>query len=133
MQFEGLRRSSHVPNITPLIDIVFLLLVFFMLTSHFVQDNTLNIQLPETESGQRLDEKKSIEIIINSEGQWLYEELLLNEDDLFTVLQKDLAEREDKRVRIRGDKSSDLDSAIKLLDVARRAGATGVDIVTERK
>ncbi len=133
MQFEGLRRSSHVPNITPLIDIVFLLLVFFMLTSHFVQDDTLNIQLPETESGQRLDEKKSIEIIINSEGQWLYEELLLNEDDLFTVLQKDLAEREDKRVRIRGDKSSDLDSAIKLLDVARRAGATGVDIVTERK
>ena len=133
MRFEGLRRSSHVPNITPLIDIVFLLLVFFMLTSHFVQDDTLNIQLPETESGQRLDEKKSIEIIINSEGQWLYEELLLNEDDLFTVLQKDLAEREDKRVRIRGDKSSDLDSAIKLLDVARRAGATGVDIVTERK
>ena len=133
MQFEGLRRSSHVPNITPLIDIVFLLLVFFMLTSHFVQDDTLNIQLPETESGQRLDEKKSIEIIINSEGQWLYEELLLNEDDLFTVLQKDLAEHEDKRVRIRGDKSSDLDSAIKLLDVARRAGATGVDIVTERK
>lgn len=133
MQFEGLRRSSHVPNITPLIDIVFLLLVFFMLTSHFVQDDTLNIQLPETESGQRLDEKKSIEIIINSEGQWLYEERLLNEDDLFTVLQKDLAEREDKRVRIRGDKSSDLDSAVTLLDVARRAGATGVDIVTERK
>lgn len=133
MQFEGLRRSSHVPNITPLIDIVFLLLVFFMLTSHFVQDDTLNIQLPETESGQRLDEKKSIEIIINSEGQWLYQEQLLNEDDLFTVLQKDLAEREDKRVRIRGDKSSDLDSAITLLDVARRAGATGVDIVTERK
>jgi len=133
MQFEGLRRSSHVPNITPLIDIVFLLLVFFMLTSHFVQDDTLNIQLPETESGQRLDEKKSIEIIINSEGQWLYQEQLLNEDDLLTVLQKDLAEREDKRVRIRGDKSSDLDSAITLLDVARRAGATGVDIVTERK
>jgi biopolymer transport protein ExbD len=133
MQFEGLRRNSHVPNITPLIDIVFLLLVFFMLTSHFVQDDTLNIQLPETESGQRLDEKKSIEIIINSEGQWLYQERLLNEDDLFTVLQKDLAEREDKRVRIRGDKSSDLDSAITLLDVARRAGATGVDIVTERK
>jgi len=133
MQFEGLRRSSHVPNITPLIDIVFLLLVFFMLTSHFVQDDALNIQLPETESGERLDEKKSIEIVINPEGQWLYEERVLNEDDLFVVLQKDLSQREDKRVRIRGDKSSELDSAVMLLDVARRAGATGVDIVTERK
>jgi len=133
MQFEGLRRSSHVPNITPLIDIVFLLLVFFMLTSHFVQDDALNIQLPETESGERLDEKKSIEIVINAEGQWLYEERVLNEGDLFIALQEDLSEREDKRVRIRGDKSSDLDSAVTLLDVARRAGATGVDIVTERK
>lgn len=133
MQFEGSRRSSHVPNITPLIDIVFLLLVFFMLTSHFVQDDVLNIQLPETESGEQLDEKKSIEIVINAEGQWLYQDRIVSADDLYLALQEDLSEREDKRVRIRGDKSSDLDSAVTLLDVARRAGATGVDIVTERK
>ncbi len=67
MQFEGNRRNSNVPNMTPLIDIVFLLLVFFMLTSHFVRDDALNIQLPETESSERLDEKKSIEIVINAE------------------------------------------------------------------
>lgn len=122
-----------MPNITPLIDIVFLLLVFFMLTSHFVQDDVLNIQLPETESGEQLDEKKSIEIVINAEGQWLYQDRIVSADDLYLALQEDLSEREDKRVRIRGDKSSDLDSAVTLLDVARRAGATGVDIVTERK
>lgn len=133
MQFEGNRRSSHVPNITPLIDIVFLLLVFFMLTSHFVQDDVLNIQLPETESGERLDEKKSIEIVINAEGQWLYLDRVVSADDLYLALQEELSQREDKRVRIRGDKSSNLDSAVTLLDVARRAGATGVDIVTERK
>ena len=133
MQFEGHRRSSRVPNITPLIDIIFLLLVFFMLTSHFVQDDVLNIQLPETESGERLDEKKSIEIIINADGQWLYQGRTLKADVLYPVLEKDLSEREDKRVRIRGDKSSDLDSTVTLLDIARRAGATGVDIVTERK
>jgi biopolymer transport protein ExbD len=133
MQFEGNRRSSHVPNITPLIDIVFLLLVFFMLTSHFVQDDVINIQLPETESGGRLDEKRSIEVVIDAEGRWLYKEEVLGADELYFVLKEDLSTREDKRVRIRGDKSSDLDSTVTLLDVARRAGATGVDIVTERK
>jgi len=133
MKFEGLRRSSHVPNITPLIDIVFLLLVFFMLTSHFVQDDVLNIQLPETESGERLDEQQSIEIVITAEGQWFYQGQALEADGLYLALQKDLSERKDKRVRIRGDKSSELDSTVTLLDVARRAGATGVDIVTERK
>jgi len=71
MQFEGWRRSSHVPNMTPLIDIVFLLLIFFMLTSHFVRDDALNIQLPEAESGEQLDEDQSIEIAINAQGQWL--------------------------------------------------------------
>jgi biopolymer transport protein ExbD len=133
MQFEGRRRSSHIPNITPLIDIIFLLLVFFMLTSHFVQDDALNIQLPEASSGERLDEKKSIEVVINADGQWLYNEQALDMDALYLALQKDLSEREDKRIRIRGDKSSDLDHTVTLLDIARRAGATGVDIVTERK
>ena len=133
MQFEGSRRSSHVPNLTPLIDIVFLLLIFFMLTSHFVRDDVLNIQLPETESGEQLDEKKSIEVVINSEGQWLYKEQVLDVGAMYTALQNDLSKREDKRVRIRGDKASDLGDAVMLLDVARRAGASGVDIVTEHK
>lgn len=133
MQFEGSRRSSHVPNLTPLIDIVFLLLIFFMLTSHFVRDDALNIQLPETESGMQLDVKKSIEVVINAKGQWLYKEQILDADSLHRVLRQDLSEREDKRVRIRGDKSSELGSAVTVLDVARKAGAAGVDIVTEHK
>lgn len=133
MQFEGNRRNSNVPNMTPLIDIVFLLLVFFMLTSHFVREETLNIQLPETESGKQLDEKKSIEIVINAKGQWLYKDQVTDADALQQVLQEDLSGLEDKRVRIRGDKSSNLGSAVTVLDVVRRAGATGVDIVTERK
>jgi biopolymer transport protein ExbD len=133
MLFEGNRRTSHMPNMTPLIDIVFLLLIFFMLTSHFVQDDALSIQLPETESGERLDEKKSIEVVINAEGQWLYKEQVLDEDALYLILKKDMSMLENRRVRIRGDRSSDLGSAVTVMDVARRAGATGVDIVTERK
>ena len=133
MQFEGNRRSSHVPNLTPLIDIVFLLLIFFMLTSHFVRDDVLNIQLPETESGNPLDEKKSIEIVINAEGQWLYQEQIVEAEALLEVLQQDLAGRKDKRVRIRGDRTSDLGGTVTVLDISRRAGATGVDIVTEKK
>ena len=133
MQFEGGRRSSHVPNLTPLIDIVFLLLIFFMLTSHFVREDTLNIQLPEAESGQKLDEKKSVEIVINAQDQWLYQGEILDAGKLKQVLREDLLNRVDKRVRIRGDKVSDLGSAVSLLDLAREAGATGVDIVTEKK
>ncbi len=133
MQFEGGRRSSHVPNLTPLIDIVFLLLIFFMLTSHFVREDTLNIQLPEAESGQQLDEKKSIEVIINAQEQWIYEGEVVDVDKLKQLLREDLSKLEVKRVRIRGDKVSDLGSTVSLLDLIREAGATGVDIVTQKK
>ena len=133
MQFEGSRRSSLVPNLTPLIDIVFLLLIFFMLTSHFVRDDALNVQLPEAESGEQLDVDKSLEIVINAEGQWLYKEKLIDKGALHIALQNDLSARYDKLVRIRGDKASDLGSTVTLLDIARKAGATGVDIVTEHQ
>lgn len=133
MQFEGRRRSSHVPNLTPLIDIVFLLLIFFMLTSHFVREDTLNIQLPEAESGQQLDEKKSIEVVINAQEQWLYNGEVVDADKLKQALREDLSKLEGKRVRIRGDRVSDLGSAVSLLDLVREAGATGVDIVTQKK
>jgi biopolymer transport protein ExbD len=133
MQFEGNRRTSHVPNLTPLIDIVFLLLIFFMLTSHFVNDDALNIQLPEAISGELLDERKSIEVVINADGQWLYGEQVLDADELYVALQKDLSGHKDRQVRIRGDKASDLGSAVTVLDIARRAGAIGVDIITEHK
>jgi len=133
MQFEGSRRSSHVPNLTPLIDIVFLLLIFFMLTSHFVREDSLNIQLPEAESGQQLDEKKSIEVVINAQEQWLYKGQIVSAKELKPLLREDLSKREDKRLRIRGDRVSDLGSAVSLLDLARNAGATGIDIVTEKK
>ena len=133
MQFEGARRTSHVPNLTPLIDIVFLLLIFFMLTSHFVREDALDIQLPEAESGQLLDEKKSIEVVIDAQGRWLYKKEIHDAKKLGQVLHEDLTKLTDKRVRIRGDKASDLGSAVSLLDIAREAGATGVDIVTEKK
>ena len=132
MQFEGSRRSSHVPNLTPLIDIVFLLLIFFMLTSHFVREDTLSIQLPEANTSQQSD-KEAIEIIIDAQGKWLYKNEILNADALSQVLHEDLLQRTDKQVRIRGDKSSNLASTVKLLDIAREAGATGVEIVTEKK
>lgn len=133
MQFEGNRRSSHIPNLTPLIDIVFLLLIFFMLTSHFVRDDALEIELPQTQSGEAFDEKKTIEIVIDAKGQWLYGGHVQDADSLRHALQQDLSVREHKRVSIRGDRSAGLGGAVSVLDISRQAGATGVDIITEHK
>ncbi|MDX2507751.1 MAG: biopolymer transporter ExbD [Gammaproteobacteria bacterium] len=130
MQFEGRRRTSYVPNLTPLIDIVFLLLVFFMLTSHFVRDEVINIDLPEAESGESLDEPEQIEIVINEAGKFLFNSRIVTPDSLEDILRNELKDQKEKVVRIRGDEHVELGIAIAVLDAARKAGASGVDIVT---
>ncbi len=130
MQFEGRRRTSHIPNLTPLIDIVFLLLVFFMLTSHFVRDEVLNIDLPEADSGDSLDEPQQVEVIINEAGEYLVDSQIVSAEALESILRDKLAGQKEKVVRIRGDKAADFGIAIDAFDAARQAGASGIDIVT---
>lgn len=130
MQFEGRRRTSHIPNLTPLIDIVFLLLIFFMLTSHFVRDEVINIDLPEADSGEALDEPQQVEVVINEAGEFSIDKQIISLDKLQSVLEDKLKNQEEKIVRIRGDENVDLGIAIEAFDAARKAGADGVDIVT---
>ncbi len=130
MQFEGQRRTSTVPNLTPLIDIVFLLLVFFMLTSHFVRDEVINIDLPEAGTGEALDEPLQIEVIITETGEYSINSQIVTLERLETILIDEIKDQKEKVVRIRGDENVDLGIAIGAFDAARKAGASGVDIVT---
>lgn len=132
MQFEGRRRLSHVPNLTPLIDVVFLLLVFFMLTSHFVREEAIKVDLPEAESGV-YDDTEHLQVVLDAQGRILMHDHFVDTADLDARLQQELQQRPDKVVRIRGDRAATLGIAVHVLDAARKAGAEGVDIVTEER
>ncbi len=133
MHFEGRRRASQMPNLTPLIDAVFLLLVFFMLTSHFVREEALNIDLPVAESGEATGEDNQLEVVIDAEGRFLMNDHFVEPEALEETLRRALETRENRVVRIRGDRGAALGSAVGVLDAARKAGAEAVDIVTETK
>ena len=132
MQFEGRRRLSHTPNLTPLIDVVFLLLVFFMLTSHFVREESIKVDLPTAQSGAA-DDREYLQVVLDAQGRILMHDHFIDASDLEARLQAELSERSDKIVRIRGDRSASLGLAVGVLDAARKAGAEGVDIVTEER
>jgi len=132
MQFEGVRRSGQAPNLTPLIDIVFLLLIFFMLTAHFVKDEGLPIELPEAVSAISLEEQQPLEIEILTSGQIRIAGQAVALESLAEYLAPMLASRDEKRVVIRGDATASLGDSVKVIDAARKAGAAGVDIVTEQ-
>ena len=132
MEFEGLTSRHKTPNLTPLIDIVFLLLVFFMLTAHFVKDQSLDINLPEANSASNLEDQGALEIVINNNGDILIDKKIIKSDELGVALQQSLQSRSNKQVILRGDKSSKLDLTVKVMDAARKAGAESLDIITDQ-
>jgi biopolymer transport protein ExbD len=132
MQFEGTRRSGQAPNLTPLIDIVFLLLVFFMLTAHFVQDESISIQLPQAETAVSREDEAAVVVILGNDGRIHLAGNVIEANALEEALRQSLQGRSKKWVTLRGDRASDLGNAVTILDAARKAGAETVDVVTEK-
>ncbi|MEN8213471.1 MAG: biopolymer transporter ExbD [Pseudomonadota bacterium] len=133
MGYKRPRHSNVVLNLTPLIDIVFLLLVFFMLTAHFIEDQALVVDLPDANHAPAASEHKEIvTVIIGSEGEILINNHLAPDDELVEHLRNALDNSEERIVRIRGDNEAHLGVAVKVLDAAEAAGAKAVDILTEK-
>ncbi|MEH6457007.1 MAG: biopolymer transporter ExbD, partial [Cocleimonas sp.] len=86
-------------NLTPLIDVVFLLLIFFMVTTTFDKDAKININLPTTQNAAAASLKKPMEIIIDEKGQYFVdgrEVLNSKPETLFRAMSQALNERGEK-------------------------------------
>lgn len=133
MGYKRPRHSNVVLNLTPLIDIVFLLLVFFMLTAHFVEDQALVVDLPDADNAPAAaDHEEIVTVIISAEDGVLINNQPVPDDKLVEYLRDALDKSEERMVRIRGDNQANLGVAVKVLDAAEAAGAKAVDILTEK-
>lgn len=131
MQYYSRKQySSQGVNITPLIDIVFLLLVFFMLTSHFINEKQFEIRLPDAESGQ----VKSIEqpeiISINADGQLFQAELKIAADQLDVLLLKIAGKRQSLMLRV--DRQAPFEPVMALMDRARQQGISTIGFAVQQ-
>ncbi len=129
MEFERRRRVSTHLNIAPLIDVVLLLLIFFMLSSHFVTQPGIKITLP-TAVTARLYPTEDIIISITEDSNLYLNEELVTLENLLERLKIEIAKTEKKTVIIKADEKIDLGLAVKVMDIAREAEAEGVVIST---
>lgn len=132
MQFKASKRSDASVNLTPLIDIVFLLLVFFLLTAHFVEDQRLNLSLPQTESGDTLPSDPPLTISVDAQGVIRVNGQIVLPEALKLSLQHALAAAPKGEISIRGDQQTPLAVITHILDIAHQAGAKTIDIITEK-
>jgi len=130
MEFEGRRRISTHLNIAPLIDVVFLLLIFFMLSSHFVTQPGIKITLPSAITA-RLHPEEDIIISITEDNNLYLNERLVILESLSEQLEIEMARAEKKTVIIKADEKIDLGCAVKVMDIARVADAERLIISTK--
>jgi biopolymer transport protein ExbD len=137
MKFRRSDQSKSVEiNLTPLIDVVFLLLIFFMVSTTFDKQAQIQIHLPEAESSEQTEKlPNSIEIGIDAKGNYFVnEEELINSDadTLNKALIKIAAGKTDIPVIISADGQSPHQSVIRVLDVASHLGLTQMSFATKQ-
>ena len=123
-----IRRDHEVVkvlNITPLIDVVFILLVFFMLATNFASYRLIRVETPrETEVVSTSE--GAIVIAIEEDGSLLFDTNPINRFDLFSSVEEVVAIDPGRTFLVRPADGVPLQDAIHIYDIARSAGATAV-------
>ncbi len=121
-------------NLTPLIDIMLVLLIIFMVTSSLSVGSGLDIDLPKSNSvteGQ--EESNTIILSLSKQGELFLEGQKTSREQLAAELKKLLLAKKEATLVLEGDTSSDLGQVVELMDLARQAGATKLAISAQSK
>ena len=127
-------RIQPEVNLTSLIDVVFLLLIFFMVSTSFVKQSQISIRLPQAENTSVVEEvPEQIDIMITADGTYLVNgrELINNRaETIRNALQKTSAGRNDLPLTISADANAKHQDVVTAMDVAARLGFTKISIAT---
>ena len=117
-------------NMTPLIDCVFLLLIFFMVTTVFKQPYSLQVVLPEAQQAQIVEEKKLV-ATITQDGRMEINRHLVTLDNLEQVLLREKEGTRSLTLVVRTDQETPHKYLLDLFEVAKRVGIEKIPLATE--
>lgn len=130
MDFERRKRSTEGLNMTPLIDMVFLLLIFFILSSHFISEQGFKIKLPKAVEAQP-HKNENVVVFVRSDGSVIVDNDSIAIDALERKLAGCLERSSSKTVVIKADGTVTLELAVRVMDIAKAANAGGLVIATQ--
>ncbi|WP_022854254.1 ExbD/TolR family protein [Thermodesulfatator atlanticus] len=130
---KRLRREGNGPEIpmTPVIDIVFLLLIYFLLTSQFITQEALKVDLPKSETGKATKQEEVLTITITKDKKFLLNGRPVPEKHLFEEVKHLANTIRPKHVYIEADRNVEVQLLITAMDAARKAGLNHILIKTK--
>ena len=133
MNLRPASREEPEVNLTSLIDVVLLLLIFFMVSTSFVRRTEIRLQLPEAESASAVIEEEGLDITITADGNYLVngrEVINRRPDTLRRAIERVAGDDRDLQVVIRADARAAHQSVVTAMDVAGRLGFVKLNIAT---
>ena len=128
MNFKRKNNEEFDLNLTPLIDVVFLLLIFFMVTTTFDRETQLKIELPQA-SGEHKKAAKSLEVSIDSNSRFFINQKEVVNSGLETIkkaLKQAAGDQKSPPLLISADGQATHQSVIKVLDAAGQLGFVNI-------
>ena len=118
-------------NLTPMLDVVFIMLIFFIVTASFVKESGIDVNRPDAQTAVK-KQRASILIAISEEGEIWIKKRRVDIRQVRPNVEKMLAENPQGSVVIQADKESKNGLFVQVMDAARAAGAYNIAIAAEK-
>jgi biopolymer transport protein ExbD len=122
-------------NLTPLIDVVFILLIFFMVSTTFQRESEIKIELPEASADAVEQDREVLEIVIDPQGHYFIEDQQVVNTELETLKQairKFMGERKELPVVIRADRTTPYEAVVRAMDATAQLGLVHLSLATSQ-
>ncbi|WP_075185235.1 ExbD/TolR family protein [Teredinibacter haidensis] len=134
MQFKRQVKAEEQVNLTPLIDVVFLLLIFFMVSTTFTKETHLKIDLPEAAGALQVSKVDQIEVVIDAQGGFSVNGRALVNKQLSTLqaaIQEVSGDDTSIPFIITGDANTPYQNAISVMALAGKMGYTNLSLTAQ--
>ncbi len=131
MEFERRKRTFLHTNIAPLIDVVFILLLFFMVTSRIMITSSIEVSLPSSVTSDT-EVTEEIVLLVTEAGDIYVRDKKVSMEEICNELHGELMKFPSHPVTIKADKTIPLSLLVRVIDEVRLAGASTFTIATER-
>ncbi|UCF04400.1 MAG: biopolymer transporter ExbD [bacterium] len=121
MQFNIRKKRRVIINITSLIDVLFLLLIFFMVTSTFLEHPGLRLELPSARSAEAARLEKLV-LYIGPHGEIVFNDRAVALDSLEVVMKDAVPLAAEKTLVLNADKTVRHGTVVRVMDIAKRSG-----------
>ncbi|MCW8963528.1 MAG: biopolymer transporter ExbD [Gammaproteobacteria bacterium] len=136
MNLRPKRQEEPDVNLTPLIDVVFLMLIFFMVSTTFQKESIVKVDLPKASAEEEAPKEEVVEVTVNAAGEYFINRArVLNRDPktLKAAIIKHAGSNNERPFIIRADAMAPHQAVVTVMDVAGQLGFSRLSIPTERQ